>query len=290
MNPHEVRCGWVERVVLSLVERAARKAPVSLAARLEEEWLADLEGRQGAIARLRFAMGCCRATRVIALELGAPVRATAAAAGKSATLFGEPGASILSRRTTVFVLIGILHALVILGLASGMTRAVFQSAPPRIQVTLASNVPSRPAPLPPSTPTLVQFHPVAPLTPWTAESLAGAITVPTVEGPPAVAPATPRQVVRVTGGPGRGFPNTADYYPAPSIRLAEKGVATVRVCVDGAGRLTADPVIAQSSGSARLDAGALRLAKAGSGHYQPSTEDGRPVSSCYPFGIRFELR
>ncbi|MGP8033598.1 MAG: energy transducer TonB [Steroidobacteraceae bacterium] len=287
MNPHD---GWVERVALSLVERAARKAPASLSARLEEEWLADLEGRRGAIARLSFALGCCRATRVIALELAAPVRATAATGGKTATLFGEPGPSILSRRTTVFVLIGILHALVILGLASGMTREVSQTPPPRIQVTLASNVPLRPAPPPPSTPSLVQFHPVAPLTPWTGESPAGAITVATAVGPPAVAAATPGRVVRVTGGPGRGFPDTADYYPAPSIRLAEKGVATVRVCVDGAGRLTADPQIAQSSGSARLDAGALRLAKAGSGRYRPSTEDGRPVSSCYPFGIRFELK
>jgi hypothetical protein len=46
----------------------------------------------------------------------------------------------------------------------------------------------------------------------------------------------------------------------------------------------------QTSGSGRLDTAAIRLAKAGSGHYRPSTDDGRPVSSCYPFKIRFQLK
>jgi hypothetical protein len=32
------------------------------------------------------------------------------------------------------------------------------------------------------------------------------------------------------------------------------------------------------------------LARAGSGHYRPTTEDGRPVTACYPIKIRFELR
>ena len=65
---------------------------------------------------------------------------------------------------------------------------------------------------------------------------------------------------------------------------------TFGLCIAGSGRLTSDPAIAQSSGSPRLDAGALALAKAGSGHYRPTTEDGRPVSSCFPLRIRFELR
>jgi hypothetical protein len=54
--------------------------------------------------------------------------------------------------------------------------------------------------------------------------------------------------------------------------------------------LASDPAIAQSSGSARLDEGALKLAKAGSGHYRSTTENGTPVSYCYPLRIRFELR
>jgi len=60
--------------------------------------------------------------------------------------------------------------------------------------------------------------------------------------------------------------------------------------VDDKGRLTATPTIARSSGSSSLDEGALKLAKAGSGHYRATTEDGLPVSSCYEFLIRFNLK
>jgi TonB family protein len=102
--------------------------------------------------------------------------------------------------------------------------------------------------------------------------------------------ATPPKVYRVIGGPDKGFPNTTDYYPDASRRLGEQGAAAVQVCVDAKGRLTSEPTIAQSSGSARLDGGALTLAWAGSGHYRATTEDGRAVSSCFPFRIRFEFR
>jgi hypothetical protein len=62
------------------------------------------------------------------------------------------------------------------------------------------------------------------------------------------------------------------------------------VCVGPNGKLTEDPTLAQTSGSARLDEGALKLAKAASGRYQPGTEDGQPVASCIVFKIKFELR
>ena len=104
-------------------------------------------------------------------------------------------------------------------------------------------------------------------------------------------PEAPTRVVRqVTGGPGAGFLDTADFYPSLSIRLEEQGMSVVRVCVDSEGRLTSDPTTAKSSGSARLDEGAIKLARAASGHYRPTTEDGQPVSSCYPLGIRFQLK
>jgi hypothetical protein len=61
------------------------------------------------------------------------------------------------------------------------------------------------------------------------------------------------------------------------------------VRVDTEGRLASEPVITTSTGIRRLDQGALNLAKAGSGHYPATTENGRPVSSCYPYRIRFRL-
>jgi len=287
MSPEQA---WFDGVVLGLIRHAARKAPPALSERLEEEWLADLEGRRGGPARLRFALGCSWATRVIAHQLAAPVGAAAASGGRTAMLLG-PIPPMLSRRTTVAALIGVLHVLVILGLASGLAREVLPAPAPRLDVHFVA----RTAPPPPPLQSDPKFAPVRPEFPppvWTGDKAEGAITVAPVDvsSPAQVTAAPAKRVARVTGGPGRGFPNTADYYPPPSIRLEEKGVASVRVCVDAAGRLSADPVIAQSSGSARLDAAALRLAKAGSGHYLPSTEDGRPVSACYPFGVRFELR
>jgi TonB family protein len=108
------------------------------------------------------------------------------------------------------------------------------------------------------------------------------------EGPPLVPP-PPAAVKRVQGGPGTGFPSTQDFYPSIAIFRGEQGSATVGACVDGMGRLTSEPKIIQSTGSSRLDDGALKLARAGSGHYRATTEDGQPVNSCYSFRIRFEL-
>ena len=48
-----------------LVRNAAQSAPAELASRLEEEWRADLATRSTSISRLRFALGCLWATRVI---------------------------------------------------------------------------------------------------------------------------------------------------------------------------------------------------------------------------------
>ncbi|MDP9009455.1 MAG: TonB family protein [Pseudomonadota bacterium] len=106
--------------------------------------------------------------------------------------------------------------------------------------------------------------------------------------PPLVTPT--HEVARVAGGPGAGFPDTADFYPSLSIHLGEEGISTVRVCVDPKGRLTSVPMTVKSSGNARLDEGALKLARAGSGHYRPTAEDGQLVNSCYPFGVRFQLK
>jgi TonB family protein len=114
--------------------------------------------------------------------------------------------------------------------------------------------------------------------------------LPQVLPPPQIPPSPPQAVKQVLGGPGVGFPNTDDFYPPQARRLDEQGVGTVHVCVDANGRLTADPTMAQGTGSARLDDGALKLARAGSGHYRATTENGRPVNSCYAFRVRFQLK
>jgi TonB family protein len=107
---------------------------------------------------------------------------------------------------------------------------------------------------------------------------------------PFLSPPPPQAVKQVLGGPGAGFPNTDDFYPPQARRLDEQGVGTVQVCVDANGRLTADPTMLQGTGSARLDAGAIKLARAGSGHYRATTVNDQPVNSCYSFRVRFQLK
>jgi TonB family protein len=283
---------WVEGIVRRLIQYAARNAPPSLSQRLEEEWLADLATRHGQMSRLRLAIGCCWATRVITHEHVAPdVPAAISATGnKTMTAYAQHDSSFLSRRTTAVLLIVCLHGVLIYFLATGLVHNMAAVIPPLIQVGVMDKVPEHRQPPPPQ-PTLAPTRlevpePVVTLVvPPDANPIEGLI----VEQPPPP-PSPPKVLNRVLGGPGKGFPNTADYYPPAAIRMGEKGIASVRVCVDGNGRLSADPTIARSSGSARLDEGAVRLAKAGSGHYRATTEDGRPVSSCFPFLIRFDFR
>ena len=287
---------WFGGIAPYLIRHAARKAPPALSERLGEEWLADLSARSGVLSQLRFALGCCWATNVIAHEFGAPVRAAAAASGSKTNVIDHAGSGgSFSRRTTVILLIVGLHVLVICVLAAAIEAPkLFKAGPTPINATFLPR-PEPPAPPKPVDPTLTRISvddlppPAGP--PDRTEktiTIEEQLTKSPPTGPAGPPSATP--VHRVLGGPGAGFPNTDDFYPEASRRLGEKGIATVSVCVDGTGRLMGKPTIGQSSGSARLDEGALRLANAGSGHYRATTEDGRPVSACYPFRIRFQLR
>jgi protein TonB len=296
-SPNEV-LGSADRVARWLIQHAARSAPPSLSERLEEEWLADLEARPGRMARLRFGVGCCWATRVIALEHCAPkVPATSSATGsKIMAAYAQHDFSIFSRRTTAFALIVCLHAVLIYALATGLAHRLIEVIPPRMQTGWFSEA-QKPdqQPLPPPAPKFASRPVDVPKSEFTFDVPPDAKAIqdvaPRTEEQPLLPPSTPAKVVsRVLGGPGKAFPNTDDYYPPVAIRLGETGIATVRTCVDDKGRLTAAPTLAQSSGSASIDEGALKLAKAGSGHYRATTEDGRPVSSCYEFRIRFDLR
>jgi hypothetical protein len=108
--------------------------------------------------------------------------------------------------------------------------------------------------------------------------------------PSASAGASPNAVhvpKRMPAAPGRGFPRSDDYYPPESPYLLKSGAVTVRACVGTNGFLTAPPTVDRSSGSPRLDASALELASAGSGHYRPATLDGVPVKSCFLFKVTF---
>ena len=65
----------------------------------------------------------------------------------------------------------------------------------------------------------------------------------------------------------------------------------LRVCADEAGTLTQDPTVVHSSGDARLDEAARKIARAGSGNYRPvPSVNGKAASGCAQITIRFETR
>ena len=287
--------GWVEGLTQGLIRRAARRAPDSLSERLEEEWQADLAERRGEWSRLRFAVGCCWATRVIAHDLGVaalPAAGSAVARGYSIGYVHEHS-PLFSRRTMTFLLVACLHAAVLYGLMVGLSSKFIKVNATRFE---ARDIPAPPRrdlpaiPRPTVSPTKLEVP--LPDLPGIEPDPQNAPQSIVHEGAPPESPVLPppAAVSRVQGGPGTGFPSTDDFYPSIAIFMGEKGAATVGVCVDSKGRLTSAPTMVQSTGSPRLDEGALKLAGAGSGHYRASTEDGRPVNSCYSFRIRFELR
>jgi len=201
----------------------------------------------------------------------------------------------LTRRTIVlFAIIG-LHVFVIWALASGLARRAIELVAPPLQTEIVEEVQKRDEPPPPPPPQLerppVEVPPpdVAIDIPVEPQSTAiqDVTDKPVVRPPP---PAPTHTTNRVAGGPGKNFPATEDYYPSASARLGESGTATVHVCTDPKGKLTEDPSISETSGTSRLDEGALKLAKAASGRYKPSTEDGNPIASCFGFRIKFQLR
>jgi TonB family protein len=291
MSQHSTLADW-------LIRRAARGAPVALSERLREEWQADLLTRSSKLSRLRFGFGCCWASVWIAREHAfASAPAAATATGNIAILREEPG--LLSGRSTSLLMVILLHGVVFyalfLGLGSKFTKTL---VPPALVPFVEDPRPRDPVPVPSTQPDIKRTPfdlapPKIPI-PSTATDDPPPAVDPQVDGPPAppgfLNPTQPHISNRVQGGPGIGFPNADDFYPQSARRLEEQGNVIVQVCVDPNGRLTSAPTMVQGSGNTRLDGGALVLAKAGSGHYRATTEDGRPVNFCYSFRVVFTLK
>jgi protein TonB len=199
----------------------------------------------------------------------------------------------MTRRGAVLVAIIALHVLLLYALATGLARRAIEVLAPPIQTTIVEETKKEEAPPPPPPPQFerppVEVPPPDVTINMPVEESTTAIRVvntPVVKAPPVAAPT--RRTAAGVGG--RGFPNSDDYYPDASRRLEEQGSVTMHSCVDGSGKLTEEPSIAKSSGSSRLDGGAMRLAKAGSGKYTPATEDGKGVPGCVNFIVKFQLR
>jgi hypothetical protein len=75
--------------------------------------------------------------------------------------------------------------------------------------------------------------------------------------------------------------------PSGAHAAPPSGRSVLCVCVDEKGTLTQDPLITESSGDSRVDSGAVKLARAGSGRYTLLAVDGKPQKGCFRFTINF---
>jgi len=292
-------CGRPAGLASRLIERAARRTPPSLSARLEEEWLAELAARSALASRLRFAVGCCWASRsIVRSDWAGRAAAVSAAGGQRALAAYFPRDPIaLSRRALIVFSIAALHVVLIYALETSLVSRIARAIPQTIEATVTEVARAHPEALPPPSPKLTTPRvsvpqPVVDLS-LPPDPTAIETFVPRQQAAP-VPPPPPRSIqhpdIRVLGGPGPGFPNSDEYYPSIERRLGESGVVTVSVCVGPDGKLTAKPAIVRPSGYDRIDLGALELARAGSGRYRPTTDNGEPVNSCFAYRIRFTLR
>jgi TonB family protein len=283
-----------------LIHQAARRAPVSLSERLEEEWRADLDARKTGFSRLRFGLGCCWATRVIKSEPQPAMPAVSGVAAAPKLIFAPMPGNFgrFSSRSSTFFLVLTLHVTAFYVVFTRLSQTHKPAAP-----TVMQNIPvdSPRVPQPPievpvpkiENNSIDVFKPDVAI-PRDPDATHDVTTDLALDRAPPITPlllGEPAHAARqVMGGAGAGFPNPDDYYPSQARYLGEQGVATVQVCVTAIGRLAAEPTLSTGAGSPRLDEAALKLARAGSGHYRATTEDGRAVDSCYPLRIRFQIR
>src|SRR6266853_559651 len=197
----------------------------------------------------------------------------------------------MTRRGIVLVAIIGLHVFIAWAIATGLARRALEVIAPPIQTDTVEEVKTETEQPPPPQPEFEKPPVEVPPPDVTIDmpvEVAQTTAITAVAATPHP-PAPPRPSSRTAPKLGRGFPNTEEYYPAASKRLNEEGAPTLHVCVGANGKLTAPPTITQSSGSARLDEGAVNLAKAGAGHYVAATEDGKPVDACFDFRIKFQM-
>jgi hypothetical protein len=133
----------LEAVSHWLIHHAARRAPESLSARLEEEWLADLEYRSSALSRLRLALGCCWATMVIVNEysrIRVPAASPVVAPRGYITLADRNFGYFSLRSGTLFLILG-LHAALFCGLVTTLSHTRGWATQPELPNQILNPVP-----------------------------------------------------------------------------------------------------------------------------------------------------
>jgi TonB family protein len=205
-----------------------------------------------------------------------------------------PVSQSFSRRTVALGGIAGLHVLVVYMFASGLAVKLIPAAQRAVEASVTVVRRELPPVAPTKTPTMEQFQ-------VSEVSIPRVIEDPGPTGDTAITldnrPPIPDPVIgedfdfpppiRVLGQ--NRLPNSEDYYPPDMRRQGLEGSTIVRACVDVKGALVpGSPSVEQSSGQARLDAGALNVARAG--RYARSMQGTKPVPNCFRIKIGFQMK
>jgi protein TonB len=197
----------------------------------------------------------------------------------------------LSQRAIVMAGIIGFHVVLVYLLASGLGASVLKYVAPPVQLVPVVEKPDVVDPPPPPDPQYERV-PIDVPTPDVVITEAAGETAPTLVssgeiGPPPVAPPVAKpDPIRLVGK--NVLPNTEDYYPPTARRDGAEGAANVQVCVDERGRRQGEPTVTQSSGDARLDKGAVALAR--DGKYARSMRGDAFVPNCFGFRVIFTMQ
>jgi protein TonB len=201
----------------------------------------------------------------------------------------EQDSGFFTRRGVVVGVILGLHVFIAWALATGLAHRAIEALAPPIQTVIEQETKTEAPPPPPPPPTFerppVEIPPTDTIVELPVQQAATtAITNTTTQH---VAPPPKPAGAKVAAKTGT-MPNSEEFYPAASKRLNEEGSSIVKVCIGPNDKLSEAPVVTTSSGSARLDEGAINLAKAG--RYKHGTQDGAAITDCFQFRVTFKMQ
>jgi protein TonB len=191
---------------------------------------------------------------------------------------------ITSRRAGIIAGVGVLHAVAIWALISGMAGAITKFVPPDLIVSVTPTAEPQPAPPPPK-PVLVQ-----PVQPTDATIPPPDIDIATNTAPPiTVAPSNPAIPPAADSGPASvTTTHTTPPYPSQARNASHQGQVLLNITVGPQGDVV-NATVAQSSGFSELDQAAVTWV-IGHWKYKPATQGGVPVTSTTQAAVKFDLK
>jgi TonB family protein len=197
----------------------------------------------------------------------------------------------LSQRAVLMAGIIGFHVVLVYLLATGLGANVLKYVEQPIEVQPYDERVPDTTPPPPADPDFVPAvvdvpYPDVPITEAAGDTAPVFISPARVDPPPAAPPVARPDPIRLVGK--NMLPSSEDYYPPTARRDGTEGAANVQVCVDERGKRQGEPTVTQSSGDARLDKGAVALAR--DGRYARSMRGDAYVPNCFGFRVIFTMQ